>query len=53
MAFLRFIYEKDRVRKKNALHQYLLSFEMLSNRVNGFHMGTNDIREVLKVCFHS
>lgn len=53
MAFLRFICKKDWVCKKDALHQYLLSFKMLYNRVNGFHMDTNDAREVLKVCCHS
>jgi hypothetical protein len=49
MLFLHFICEKDRVTKNNAVHQYLLSFKMLYNRVDGFHMDTNDAREVLKV----
>ena len=49
MAFLHFVCEKDRVKKQNSIHQYLLSFKMLYNRINGFHMDTNDAREVLKV----
>lgn len=53
MSFLRFICENDRVKKKGALHQYLLTFKMLYNRVNGFPMDTNDAREVLKVQYPS
>ena len=49
MLFLHFICENDWVKSQNALHQYLLSFKMLYNQVNGFHMDTNDAREVLKV----
>jgi hypothetical protein len=49
MSFLQFICEADRVKKKSALHQYLLAFKMLYNRVNGFPMDTNDSREALKV----
>jgi hypothetical protein len=49
MLLLRFICENDRVTSENALHQYLRTLKMLYNRVNGFHMDTNDGREALKV----
>jgi hypothetical protein len=49
MAFLRHICVVDRVKKRNALHQYLLQFKMLYNKENGRHMDTNDANDALKV----
>jgi len=48
LAFLRHIYDKDRVRKRGAMQQYIAQFKMLFNRENGRHMDTNDRKEVLK-----
>ena len=49
MAFLRHICLVDRVKKRNALHQYLLQFKMMFNAENGRHMDTNDANDALKV----
>jgi hypothetical protein len=49
MAFLRHIYRVSRVKKRNALHQYLLQFKMLYNKSNRRHMDTNNTNDALKV----
>ncbi|APA07342.1 hypothetical protein sscle_02g021120 [Sclerotinia sclerotiorum 1980 UF-70] len=48
MMFLRYICENYRIRTFSSVHQYLLQFKQLYNRVNGRHMDTNDAKEVLK-----
>ncbi|ELR03151.1 hypothetical protein VC83_09677 [Pseudogymnoascus destructans] len=48
MSFLCFICENYRVKAFNSVHQYLLQFKQLYNRVNGRHMDTNDAKEVFK-----
>ena len=50
MLFLCFICENYKVKAFNSVHQYLLQFKQLYNRVNGRHMDTNDAKEVFKVC---
>jgi hypothetical protein len=49
MVFLRFICEHYRVGAFSSIHQYLLQFKQLYNRINGKHMDTNDAKEALKV----
>ncbi|ELR02067.1 hypothetical protein GMDG_05228 [Pseudogymnoascus destructans 20631-21] len=48
MLFLCFICENYKVKAFNSVHQYLLQFKQLYNRVNGCHMDTNDAKEVFK-----
>ncbi|OBT74038.1 hypothetical protein VF21_07827 [Pseudogymnoascus sp. 05NY08] len=48
MLFLCFICENCKVKAFNSVHQYLLQFKQLYNRVNGCHMDTNDAKEVFK-----
>ncbi|PQE19655.1 hypothetical protein CJF31_00010054 [Rutstroemia sp. NJR-2017a BVV2] len=48
MMFLRYICENYRVRTFSSVHQYLLQFKQLYNRINGRHMDTNDAKEVFK-----
>ena len=50
LAFLRHIYDEDRVTKRGAMQQYIAQFKMLFNRENGRHMDANDEKEALKVC---
>ncbi len=49
IAFLIYICEVDRVKKRSSVHQYYLQFKMLYNRENGRHMDTNDAKEALAV----
>ena len=49
MMFLRYICENYRVHIFSSVHQYLLQFKQLYNRVNGQYMDTNDAKEALKV----
>jgi hypothetical protein len=51
LAFLRHIYDEDRVKKRGAMQQYIARFKMLYNRENGRLMDTNDGKEALKVCY--
>ncbi|KAG9244780.1 hypothetical protein BJ878DRAFT_479840 [Calycina marina] len=48
LAFLRYIFDKDRMKKRGAMQQYIAQFKMLYNRENGRHMDTNDGKEALK-----
>lgn len=49
LAFLRYIHDEDRVKKRGAMQQYIAQFKMLFNRENGRLMDTNDGNEALKV----
>lgn len=49
IAFLIYICDNDRVKKRSSVHQYYLQFKMLYNRENGRHMDTNDAKEALAV----
>jgi hypothetical protein len=49
LAFLRYIYDTDRVNKRGSMVQYMARFKMIFNEENGREMDTNDAAECRKV----
>ena len=49
MAFLLYICDNCKVHAFSSVHEYLLQFKQLYNRINGHHMDTNDAKEAFLV----